>query len=179
EQNWEIRTPRLLLRAAISRDVDDLHEIFRESETMRYWSTKPHPDREMTEGWVQRMIDSSYNGVLDFVIVEIVAKRTANSPGKVLGKVGSWDGIEVGFIMNRDWWGRGLAYEALTTVLDHIRALLDRAHKIDINQLKADVDPRNARSLKLLTKLGFKEVGRAEKTFETEEGWADSTYLEL
>ncbi len=48
-----------------------------------------------------------------------------------------------------------------------------------IVKVKAEMGPRNSRSLKLLTKLGFKGVGRAEKTFETEEGWADSTYLEL
>ena len=48
-----------------------------------------------------------------------------------------------------------------------------------IERVVADADPRNEACLGVLRKFGFKETGRAEKTFETHLGWCDSVYLEL
>lgn len=48
---------------------------------------------------------------------------------------------------------------------------------VRLERVKADVDPRNVGSLRVLEKLGFKEIGRAERTFETHLGWCDSVYL--
>ena len=48
-----------------------------------------------------------------------------------------------------------------------------------IDQIIADVDPRNAGSLAVLTRLGFVETGRAERTFLVGETWCDSVYLAL
>jgi len=44
---------------------------------------------------------------------------------------------------------------------------------------RADVDPRNARSLKLLKNLGFRETGTAKRTYQIGDEWTDSVYLEL
>lgn len=49
----------------------------------------------------------------------------------------------------------------------------------DVGSLKADVDPRNTASLRLLEKSGFVETGRKENTYETHFGWCDSVYLGL
>ena len=48
-----------------------------------------------------------------------------------------------------------------------------------IERVVADADPRNEACLGVLRKFGFKETGRAEKTFETHLGWCDSVYFEL
>ena len=41
----------------------------------------------------------------------------------------------------------------------------------------AEVDPRNTASLRLLTRLGFVETGRAERTMQWRDEWCDSIYL--
>lgn len=46
-------------------------------------------------------------------------------------------------------------------------------------ELNADADPRNEPSLRLLKRFGFREVGKGEGTYEVEDGWADSVYLQL
>ena len=43
--------------------------------------------------------------------------------------------------------------------------------------LTAEVDPRNAASLRLLAKLGFGETHRAERTLLWKDEWCDSVYL--
>jgi ribosomal-protein-alanine N-acetyltransferase len=49
----------------------------------------------------------------------------------------------------------------------------------DIEAITADVDPRNEASLRLLTRLGFVETGRASATYEVEGEISDSVYLAL
>lgn len=94
-----------------------------------------------------------------------------------IGKAGVWRDNEIGFMLARPYWGRGLAAEALTLVLDH---LFSGSGDVGRDQLVlADVDPRNAASLTLLKRLGFEEYESREKTFQVGEQWVDSTYLRL
>ena len=44
-------------------------------------------------------------------------------------------------------------------------------------QLTAEVDPRNAASLRLLAKLGFQETHREERTLLWKDEWCDSVWL--
>ena len=60
---------------------------------------------------------------------------------------------EIGYILRRDHWGRGLAREALTGMIDHAFGTLH------LHRLEADIDPRNAASVKLIEHLGFRKEG--------------------
>lgn len=160
----EIRTPRLLLRPPVARDLEDLHAVFSQPKAMRYWSSLPHPDLETTRRWLEGMIEQAQATGTDFVI---------EHEGRVVGKAGCYAPPDIGYILHPDLWGQGLATEALSAILDHVLApgRLDR--------LRADVDPRNQASLALLARLGFKEVGRATRTWLVGEEWCDSVYLEI
>jgi len=69
-------------------------------------------------------------------------------------------------------WGRGYATEAL-------EAFLQVLWKGEVEVIRADVDPKNERCLKLLKRFGFRIVGQAEGTYVTWEGVCGSVYLEL
>lgn len=60
---------------------------------------------------------------------------------------------ELGFALRRDRWGRGLMTEALPVLL---RCGFE---KMDLHRVEADVDPRNAASIKQLERLGFRREG--------------------
>ena len=79
--------------------------------------------------------------------------------GEVIGKAGAWQVPEIGFLLHPDHWGKGLALEAMTAVIAHLEAVFSA-----LPQLTAEVDPRNAASLRLLAKLGFQETHREERT---------------
>jgi [ribosomal protein S5]-alanine N-acetyltransferase len=124
------------------------------------------------------MIDSDYNGVTDFIIVEKPNSLTASTPNEPLsaiGKMGCYNGSEIGLMLHPAYWGKGYASEAAKAVIDHIWTLEDN----NLMVIMADVDPRNDACLRLLTGLGFVETGRAVNTFETHLGWVDSVYLGL
>lgn len=142
-------------------------------------STPPHTDIKQTKDFIDSTIAGPYNGVLDFAVC--LPDTTANSeddhegaPMPVIGRAGIWDGKEVGFIFNREFWGKGYAFEAVDALLKQFWAINEDPKA----SVKADVDPRNEGSLRLLKRLGFVVVGTAEKTFETHLGWCDSVYLE-
>lgn len=93
--------------------------------------------------------------------------------GSVIGKAGFYRFPEIGYILHPEVWGRGFATEA-------VRPILERAFAIHrLPAVVADVDPRNMASLALLSRFGFRETGRAERTFEIAGQWVDSIYLKL
>lgn len=157
-----LRTERLLLRPARKDDLPAIHAILSDPRATRYWSTPPHSTLEQSREWLTGMIAIDPAEGEDFVV---------EHDGAVIGKAGFYRFPEVGFIFHPDHWGRGFAYEALGAVLDRGLASLPTA--------VADVDPRNTACLKLLTRLGFVETGRKEKTWLVGDEWCDSVYLSL
>lgn len=160
----ELQTSRLRLRPAQPGDLPALHAVLSDREAMRFWSTPPHQHIETTNAWLQDMISASPETSHDFVV---------EHQGVVIGKAGFYQLPEIGFILHPDYWGRGLAREALDAVITSVFSTYP------IPEIIADVDPRNAGSLAVLTRLGFVETGRAERTFLVGDTWCDSIYLAL
>lgn len=107
-----------------------------------------------------------YNGVSDFIIC-------LKPDDKPIGKIGVWSDDEIGFLLDRRCWHKGLAKEALHAIIPQ---LFD-ARKLE--SITADIDPRNEASIGILKKVGF-EVERLEKnTMQVGEDWVDSLYLRL
>jgi RimJ/RimL family protein N-acetyltransferase len=131
---------------------------------MRYWSSLPHRELAETREWLANMI-ASEPGVREDFVVEF--------DGRVIGKAGCYQLPEIGYILHPDCWGRGLATEALTAVIAHV------FERHPIPALRADIDPRNTASIRLLTKLGFVESGRAARTWHIGDEWCDSIYFTL
>ena len=159
-----ILTSRLTLRRARPEDAQPLFEVFSDARAMRYWSTPPHCRIEQTRQFVQAMVEASDDDSDDFVI---------ELDERVIGKAGCWRLPELGYILRPDLWGQGFAREALEAVI--VRMFEVRGAPA----LTADVDPRNERSLGLLARLGFRETGRAGRTYLVGEEWCDSVYLRL
>ena len=160
----EFRTKRLVLRPAQADDLEPLHAILSDVQAMAYWSSAPHESVDQTRDWLASMIAILPSEGEDFIV---------EFEGQVIGKAGLWRFPEIGFIFNPNHWGRGFASEALSLVLD-------RAFEVHgLPKVDADVDPRNASSLKMLERLGFRETGRKQRTWLVGAQWCDSVYLEL
>ncbi len=159
-----ITTQRLTLRRFRSDDAAAFHPILSDDEAMRYWSTPAHRELAETRDWIDRTIVAVAAGRADDFI--------ALHDGHIIGKAGLWHQNELGVIFARSSWDRGFASEA-------VRAIIDRAFARGLAAIKADVDPRNGKSLRLLRKLGFVEIGSAQRTLLVGDEWVDSIYFEL
>lgn len=158
-----LRTPRLILRRPRPGDLADVHELLSDPPVMRYWSHPEHETLDQSRDWLQGMIEAGEDSD-DFVI---------EHDGRVIGKAGAWRLPEIGFLLGRPWWGQGLMREALEAVIAHLFA----THPVPA--LTAEADPRNAASLGILGRLGFRETHRAERTLLWRDEWCDSVYLQL
>jgi [ribosomal protein S5]-alanine N-acetyltransferase len=94
--------------------------------------------------------------------------------GTVIGKVGAYQFPEIGYMLHPDYWGHGYASEALSGFLIHLATT-----RPEIDELIADVDPRNDQSLAMLRRLGFEESKLTPRTIETHIGWCDSVYFKI
>ena len=158
-----LRTERLVLRKARPDDLAALHAMMSDAETMRYWSTPPHADLATTRDWLEGMIAAPPETSDDFIV---------EKDGETIGKLGAWRLPEIGYLIGRPHWGQGYAREALAAFTAYAFA-----HRTD--HLTADVDPRNTASLALLARAGFRETGRAERTWCVGGEWCDSVYFRL
>jgi RimJ/RimL family protein N-acetyltransferase len=152
------------MRRAEVRDLGPMHAVLSDPDAMRYWSTPPHVSLHQTREWLKAMMASPESESDDFVV---------EYQGHVIGKAGFWRLPEIGYIFHPECWGRGLGFECLSALIGRV---FRRSH---FNTLLADVDPRNAASLRLLAKLGFAETGRDQATILVGDTWCDSVYLEL
>jgi len=160
----QLQTERLMLRRPTMDDLEAFFEITSNPAAMRYWSTLPHADRDVTRTWLENMVARQQTGGEHFVI---------ERDGQLIGEVGAGRLPDFGFIIHPDHWGNGYASEAARAAIAHIFATTQT------RTLEADVDPRNVGSLRVLNKLGFVETGRASNTFLLGDEWCDSIYLTL
>ena len=157
---------RVTLRAFREEDAEALHPIFADPRAMRFWSTPPHATLEQTRDFVRATMAAKAAGEGDDQVVL--------HEGRVIGKAGLWDNEEIGFILVRRRCGAGgWAREAVNA------RVIERARGRGAPSILADVDPRNAASLRLLRRAGFVETGRAAATLKVGDEWVDSVYLEL
>ena len=160
-----LRTERLLLRPPHPEDLSALSRVFSNADAMRYWSHPAHESRSKTEKTLKGMIASSAETGLEFVI---------ERSGEVVGKAGLWRIAELGYILHPDHWGQGLAREALEAI---ISATWERYP--DLNEITAEIDPRNIASARLLTHFGFELTHSARATIQIKGEWCDSDYYTL
>ena len=159
----ELRTPRLILRSARPDDLEDIHAVLSDPRATRWWSTPSHETLDQTRTWLDAMIANGPDHP-DFVV---------ELDGRVIGKAGCYVMPDVGYILNPDCWGQGLAGEAVGAVIDHVFSTRD------VETLSADVDPENVASIRLLERLGFIRTGSGERTWNVGGVWKDSLYYAL
>ncbi len=149
-----LETPRLVLRPLTSDDVDDLRLWLGDDRIYTYWGRKASPaERDPAllfvdpRPWVKRKPS------LDFRF-GVALKES----GHVIGQVEIFD-IEnnrmgsVGYRYHPDCWGKGIATEALRSVVDFIYA------HTEMDRLHATADVRNLASNRVLEKCGFHHEG--------------------
>ena len=144
---------RIRLRAMAGTDVPRLFAQFSDPKVMRYWSRPPL----MRVEDAREMFDEIDRGVRAGEFLQwAIALRTDDlmiGSCALFAHNSAHRRAEIGFALSSAYWGNGYAREAVRLALDHAFGALD------LHRIEADVDPRNAASLRLLERAGFLREG--------------------
>lgn len=140
---------------------------------MRYWSTPPLRDREGAAKLLAQIQDNFHRKAL---FTWGIARKTDDL---LIGTSTLYNvdlthrRAEVGYALNRDQWGKGYVNEALKALLRYAFA------ELNLHRLEADVDPRNAASIKTLERLGFKREGYLRERWHVDGEIQDALFYGL
>ena len=149
----ELATPRLRLRELRADDAPALYAVHSDPRVMRYWSFPAWTQLAQAQARVRFIMDQRARGD---VFAWAVADRDSD---QLIGTIAAFAldtaqaRCEIGYSLNADWHGKGLAQEALRAALAW---LID---DFGLLRIEADIDPRNAASCRLVERLGFVREG--------------------
>jgi len=145
-------TERLVLRMFRESDLDAYAAICSDPEVMRYLAPSPMTRAEAWRNMAMVLGHWQLRGYGLWAVEE-------RGSGLLAGRVGcwrpeGWPGLEVGWMLGREFWGHGYATEAARAALGWAFIELRQAHVISL------IRPENARSIGVARRLGMSEEGR-------------------
>jgi ribosomal-protein-alanine N-acetyltransferase len=143
-----LQTERLVLRPFVTDDLESLHEILGDAETMRFY---PAPfTLEDTARWIER---NQRRYVDDGFGLWVVRERSTGAflgdCGLTLQPVEGEPLVEVGWHVRRDRWGEGIAPEAGIGCRDWA------FEHLDVERIISLIRPDNVQSRRVAEKLGM------------------------
>jgi RimJ/RimL family protein N-acetyltransferase len=168
-------TDRLLLRMFRGADLDAYAAMCADPEVWRFLGDGRPLSRP--DAWRNLAVMLGHWALRGYGLWAVEERAT----GELVGRVGvwypeGWPGLEVGWMLRREWWGRGYATEAARAALAY-----------GFTELKADrlislIRPGNVRSIAVAERLGERLQGRTELMGNEvlvygigRKEWADST----
>ncbi len=142
-----IETDRLIIRVFSADDTAAFHGFASRNEVARMMQSIQHPlSREQAQDWIDGRI---YDGQLGF------CPGVYLKDGTLIGAAGiGGDPVNVAYFFDPSHWGQGYATEA-------VHAFLTVMFKqFDLTEIEAGAMEDNPASQRVLTKLGFTEIGR-------------------
>jgi RimJ/RimL family protein N-acetyltransferase len=145
-------TPAVLLRRVEDRDLDVFFDQQADPLAVEMAAFPARDKDQFAAHWAKVRAD-------DTLVV-----RTIVADGVVAGNIGSWpeNGQQLlGYWVGREWWGRGVATQALALLVD----------EMGIRPLYAHVAVHNVGSIRVLEKCGFRrDPGQEAKAPASDDG---------
>lgn len=150
-----VETERLRLRAFREEDLDDFAAMNADPDTMRYIGTGVPIDR--TQTWRAMATFIGHWDLRGYGIWAVEERST----GAFVGRVGlfnpeGWPGLEAGWLIGRDFRGRGYATEAGAATLDFAW------EHVETDRVMSMIRPPNQASIRVAEKLGERLVDQID-----------------
>lgn len=168
-----LSTARLTLRSLRLEDAAPVFAMYSDIEFMRYWSFPVMKRFEQAVDYLACRIQGSVAELEIVWAIELAATH------EVIGQCSLFDvdmaskRAEIGFGLQRPFWGQGYMSEAARAVVDCAFDVLR------LRRLEADIDPRNLASIRLVERLGFIREGLLRARWMVDGRIADSAIYGL
>lgn len=159
-----IETERLFLRAVGFQDIDDMFEYASDAETVKELTFPAHKDKDDTRDSIENIfLKRPERGNPEaFAIV-------LKDSGKMIGTCDFFKGYgsdtyEMGYVLNKKYWRKGITYEAAKAVLDYA------FNTFGVRRMMIRHLSENSKSEGLIRKLGFIYEGELRKAILNKNG---------
>ena len=137
----ELTTERCLIRNMLMKDAEDLYQVLSDERVMMY--VEQPFDMERTNNFIQSA------GMCEPPLVySIVEKMTGKVIGHVIFHSYEKNDYEIGWVINKDYWGMGIADEVTKELIKYARYL-------GIESCVIECDERQIASKKIAIKNRF------------------------
>ncbi len=140
-----IITDRLIIRKFNKTDWEDLYEYLSNEIVVKYEPYNIYSEIEAKKEAIERSESEFFYAVC--------LKETGKLIGNLYLAKGDFDTLEIGYVFNLKYWGKGYATESA-------KALIDIAFsQLGARRIVAMCNPLNEHSWKLLERLGMRREG--------------------
>lgn len=160
-----IRTDRLTLRTYLPGDEEWMHDLYSRPEVTALLLDEPW-NREYTLNRLgDRLMKTDLLGPAG--TLALVIEYGGTPVGDVMIWTTTYGNAEMGWVLDPDAGGRGIASEAVTAVIAHA---FDRG----LHRVVAQMDARNAASAKLATRVGMTQEAHFRANWWSKGEWTDT-----
>jgi [ribosomal protein S5]-alanine N-acetyltransferase len=146
-----LETQRLVLRRLRMTDLEALYALYRDEELRRYF-----PEGVLTLEETRRELEWFLEGHPDHPELGLWATIEKES-GAFIGRCGllPWEiegqrEVEVAYLLDKRYWGRGLATEAARAIVRY------GFERLNLERLIALIDPQNLASRRVAERIGMR-----------------------
>lgn len=146
-----IFSERFLLTEVSLEDTADFLKIYGDEENAHFISHYIMKTEEEAQEYIKRL--SQRFNAKDQIRWAIKDKSNGILVGLIsLHTIDSWEkSAQIGYVVNRDYWGLGIATECVNAILSFI------FRRTFIEIVEASISPSNKPSISFIKKLGFKK----------------------
>lgn len=153
-----LHTERLTIRPWKQSDAEDLYAYASVDGVGQMAGWKPHENLEESKKILKMFIDGKKTFALEYQEKVIGSIGIEEYSDKVFPEFDAQKGREIGYVLSKEYWGRGLTPEAVKEV---IRYLFE---DLDLDFLFCTHFPRNLQSARVQEKCGFVHYGYERRT---------------
>lgn len=164
-----LATPALILRELDETDQVAVHGWHSDPEVVRYQSIEAGT-LDDTLAYIRRVRMESIRTPRLLYELGVVRREDELLVGRVGLRVARPEHreAEIWFVLRRDAWGRGHGREAVAALLEF------GFRQVGLHRVYGDCDPRNARSARLMEKVGMQREGHLRENWWLKGEWCDS-----
>jgi RimJ/RimL family protein N-acetyltransferase len=144
-----LHTDLLVLEPLRPEHAQEMFDILRDGALYEFIDDTPPASVQALHDRYERLSRRRSGDGRDLWLNWVLCRRAAGLAGYVQATVKPDHRAFVAYVIARDCWGQGIAGEAVQVMLAELKA------SYAVRQFVATVDARNARSLRLLQRLGF------------------------
>lgn len=148
-----IESSRVRLRHIENSDIDSLYDIFSDAEAMRFFGSLPFAERADAVNYLADINENFNKKTLFQWGIALKSNNRIIGTSTIFHADEKHRRAEIGYALNREFWGKGYVTEALNSLFRFA------FEELKLHRIEADVDPRNAASIKILEKFGFQKEG--------------------